>query len=763
MSIATRSSPSVRLLAALPLLAVALPARAERQRPAFDPRLHIRPPTMKAVGGGSAELVYDVDFEVAAARWRASHPGPVAADGAVTVSGEVVVVQGDDQIATFDGGGYGLNDDALAVVARRAIQAVGDNFQAITTWLTFDDRRSSAAEAYEMPVKNEVEGLGRLPIRDASAAFGSQGVLRSMLNMKTVGLRAGDTKESWTGALETWGQESAHRWMVFMLFRDPRNGRISDWLLGRDCAHYSRYVDTQASVHDGLAWQDNGNGTFTWTEANKRYGDLDLYGMGLMAADEVPPFFLIDDIPGYKYPATCRDYGALVRYPERTVSGTRVDITIDDVIAANGERRVPSRERQDYWREAEVIVTAPNETAQSPRVVALAARINKARLYWEQWNREASRNRLVMCTQLSADCGDPRSDVAGVAFNTAGKAPGSGPLAVDVQITNPGGRQVSAAKATIQVTVGGQGDVRTDSKDVGTLDPGATRTVSFPLDLRSVPCGTQIAVKASTQSDYHFHRGSGSFLVGTSDRFSDGFEADSGWTIDPDGDDSTLGAQWERGRPEATSLFQSSVQPGAAHGGGDAWVTGLSAAGTSTRSSLVREGKATLQSPLYDTDGLRDPLLRYWVSFAGVRTDGTGQSFEPSPQSSLVVQARSVDMSAAGAATPGEWVDIDTIDNSVAPDWTQRTAALPRAVTGKNRLQLRFVATDANPEQGGVEAAIDDITITTNLPACYLPPAPPAGAQSGGGGCTVGGRASPPLLVLLGLGLGLPLARRRRR
>jgi hypothetical protein len=171
--------------------------------------------------------------------------------------------------------------------------------------MTFEDQTSMSAEAYEVPVKNEVEGLGSLRVMDRSVLYGSSGVLRSVLNMKTVGLKAGETMESWRPSLETWGQESAHRWLAFFNFIDPRTGQALDAMLGRQCSHYSRFVDTQASVHDGFAWTDNGDGSFTWTDYSKRYGNLDLYGMGLMAPDEVPPFFLIDDVAGYTYPPSC--------------------------------------------------------------------------------------------------------------------------------------------------------------------------------------------------------------------------------------------------------------------------------------------------------------------------------------------------------------------------------------------------------------------------------------------------------------------------
>jgi hypothetical protein len=148
-----RSFPSVRLLAGLILTSLAAPAHAERLRSAFDPQIHLRPPTMKSVDGGAAELVYDADFIDAAARYRAEHPG-FAAPGGVTQNGEVVLIQADDQIATFDGVGYGLTGNGLLAVARRLIEHNGDNFQAITLWMTFEDRMSSKAEAYEVPVKN---------------------------------------------------------------------------------------------------------------------------------------------------------------------------------------------------------------------------------------------------------------------------------------------------------------------------------------------------------------------------------------------------------------------------------------------------------------------------------------------------------------------------------------------------------------------------------------------------------------------------------
>jgi hypothetical protein len=670
--------------------------------------------------------------------------GPVRA--AVTVSGEVVIVEGDDQILATDGRGWGLVDTSFPILARRVIDAVGDHFQTLTVWLTFEDLGSGDAVAYEMPVKNEVGGLG-YPLFDDSQAFGSHGVLRAVLNMKTVALGTGGTVESWAHPLAIWGQEAAHRWLVYLLFRDPRTGQPSDALLGRDCAHYSRYVDTQASVHDGFAWKDNGNGTFTWTEANKRYGNLDLYGMGLMAPDEVPPFFLIDGIPGYTYPRNCSAYSSQAHPASKTIMGQRVDVTIDDVIAANGPRHLLDSERQDYWREAEVILTQPGETATSPRVVQLAKRIEQARLFWEDWNRQASRHRLVICTQVSADCGDPRSEVSAVVLDPAGVAPEWGPIPVEVEVSNDGTRETPSITATVEARLL-DGQVRRASRAVGALAPAARRQVSVPLDLHGVACGTEVAVTASAQSDYHYHRRQSAYLLGMERKVSDGFESDTGWSTNPDGDDSAEGAPWERGTPQVTNLLGSVVQPGAAHGGADAWVTGLGAT-RGERSTLARAGKSTLQSPPYDSAGMHAPSLSYWLSFAGVEGDGT--RLVPSPRSRLLVQARGVGTT--------EWLDIDTLANEIsAPDWRHRSVPLPAEVLRASQFQLRFVAIDDNPQQGGVEAAIDDLEIVSRLPNCDVAPPPTGGCAFVGSRGPDASRALPLMVTVL-----YPLVRRRRR
>jgi hypothetical protein len=683
---------------------------------------------MRTLDGGEAPLIEDADFleraRAFAAQRRSRSPGegPTSAPerGLAMRVGEVLILQGDDQTTKTDG--MGATSITLSAVARRAIEELGDSFHFITVWMTFSDAASPMAAAYERTIKNDVRGIN-VGVGDMSAAYGSKGVLRSMLNMKRLAERAGDTRAAWGDRLEVWGQESAHRWLVFMRFLDRRTGRASDQMLGRQCAHYSRFTEAQGSIEDGIWWKDNGNGTFTAQDSTERYGNLDLYGMGLLAADEVPSWFLIDEIPEYKHPGcgTPYDMASSMRPQSRTVTGKRVDITIEDVIAVHGERRPSADDSQSYWREANVVLTLPSETPTTPRAMLIADRVNRARPWWEDWNRGASLNRHVICTQITRDCGDPRSDVAGVKLvPNAGESflPSGAPATAEVDLRNGGGREATGVRLVVEAREGTR--VAGEGRVIGTLAAGQNMTSLLPLPLQYFACGAEVGLKIYTQSDFHHHRWRQTILVGAEAAVRDGFEEDGGWRVNPDGDDTAgpgMGA-WERGAPARTGHANSMtpLQPAGAREGMAAFVTGASR-------GFVRGGRTTLESPAWNSRAWRAPILRYWVSFTSTRQpDPAAPLVEPNPEGRLVVSAR-----AAG----GPWVEVDRLTggaDTVLARWQRRSAALPPEVDLDGTVQLRFVAEDGGVAKGlagtAVEAAIDGFLISSNLPACATLGAP---------------------------------------
>ena len=83
----------------------------------------------------------------------------------------------------------------------------------------------------------------------------------------------------------------------------------------------------------GKFWTDNGDGTFTLDQidfnyANSAYSYLDLYFMGLLPQDEVPDFFLIQNLAHVGFDSNNKPI----------YSGDRLDITVENVIPANGPR-----------------------------------------------------------------------------------------------------------------------------------------------------------------------------------------------------------------------------------------------------------------------------------------------------------------------------------------------------------------------------------------------------------------------------------------
>ena len=94
-------------------------------------------------------------------------------------------------------------------------------------------------------------------------------------------------------ALAVIAHETGHRWLTQFQFSDGRGG-TSDAMLGRQRAHWSFFMDSDASVMEGNDIEDLGGGSFRTIAAAERYSRLDLYGMGLVGANDVPAVFYVD-------------------------------------------------------------------------------------------------------------------------------------------------------------------------------------------------------------------------------------------------------------------------------------------------------------------------------------------------------------------------------------------------------------------------------------------------------------------------------------
>lgn len=243
-----------------------------------------------------------------------------------------------------------INDFPRQEIAKEFYKNHADSYDFLVIFSNFDfTMPEPAAKAFYLEVKNDTQGIGKL-LLDNSVSFGSQGKLQGIIDMGNIGTKISDpVNPGFENTIFLLAHESLHRWGASVRFKEA-DGSLSAALLGKDGTHWSFLLNTYSSLLYGNEWHDNGDGTFTSVGTERYASPLDLYLMGFYDKSEVPPVLLIDnpDIDSAKLP----EAGA-------TATGALKTITIDDVIAAEGERIPSSAASQKAFRTAFIFITRP--------------------------------------------------------------------------------------------------------------------------------------------------------------------------------------------------------------------------------------------------------------------------------------------------------------------------------------------------------------------------------------------------------------------
>ena len=264
----------------------------------------------------------------------------------------------------------GLVDTA---VASNFLSSFADRYDSMIMWLDFPYLLGGNAFAYEFSIKNDIRGIGQ-PIFDATRQVGSRGRLSSIVQMGSLANYPASTETTFLGTnttMDILGQEVGHRWLAFLAVFQPGNPA----LLGRSFAHWSFFFDSQASDMEGNGIRDNGNGSFTTVEATSRYSELDQYVMGLRGASEVGDMFYVENAPGAAGDAP--QIGI-------TFSGQRRDVSIGDIISAEGPRVPSAASAPKNFNMAFVLVTRPGEEPKAGSIEKLEAIRERWIEYWNQ-------------------------------------------------------------------------------------------------------------------------------------------------------------------------------------------------------------------------------------------------------------------------------------------------------------------------------------------------------------------------------------------
>lgn len=633
-------------------------------------------------------------------------------------AGEIVVLEGDATTVGGTAGAYGIDSGNIDAILNQFYATYPDEFDMVSIWTSFPDTLNGGAYFTSPP---GVPGVQRL---------------QGFINMNAVGF--------WQGfdALSTMGQEFGHRWLVFGL---------PDVLVGRDGSHWSSLADLEGSVMDGVDWVDNGDGTFTVAAIMNKYAPIDLWFMGYAANDEVPPFFVLQDAvttEGTPLTPTAIWEGL---GQGATALATRIDQNIDQIIAFSGPQP-PLDQRQTDFRVAFVLVTEPGQTA--AQVSDLVEQMDVIRVGdgmlnpgWNDTYELWTWHRGSMCTDTTADCPLPKARFVGGRVIEGAKSDGDGIVEpgehadVEVDWRNTGNVATVGAIASLSAADIGA----PDEVVIPTIQPNEVQTTVFDVTIpEGLTCAEEHVFTAKATVENRMFEGEIRMTPGVMEGSIESFATSADWFPNVDGTDTAMmQGTWDYGPAQPTANMGYTLQPIGGHGGpsDSAWWTGREA-GFDWLANDVDLGVTRLYSTAYETAGLKEPQLRYYLWYIALNFNTVPPS-QTLGGDELIVEASSND----GAS----WTEIDRVTGEVRL-WERREVPLGSVAGGP--VKFRFSVSDGGTEQNLVEVGIDDIQIISLSPSC-----------GGGCGCRVGGADDQtPLGGVAALALvGLVSMIRRRR
>ncbi len=274
-------------------------------------------------------------------------------------------------------------------MTKRFYQSFADRYDSIVVWTDFNSDLDGAF-AFEITTRNDVMGIGDEVFNDASF-WGSAGELESYVFMGNIERYPSSPDQRVSGAggrpstLGLLAHEFGHRWLASVRFED--NGTRSDGLLGRQKAHWSFFLDSDASFLEGNNISEEGDGRFRTFETVSRYSRLDLYLMGLAPVGEVAPFFFVDDARGIGSTSLINNESS----PQSgvTLDGTKHQVLLDDVLRVEGVREPDFESSPKEFRQAWILLYRSGARPSSDVI----NKVESARIAWEAFFRQITLGR----------------------------------------------------------------------------------------------------------------------------------------------------------------------------------------------------------------------------------------------------------------------------------------------------------------------------------------------------------------------------------
>lgn len=326
------------------------------------------------------------------------------------------LVRGAQAVAEAGCAAQNIAAAALADAVQRAEQRLGVDAELA---LVLSAAAPSCNLIYYVPLANDVRGIGYghedgRELFDDTPSSALQGV--AFLN---------DWPYWRTRPAEFHGafhHELGHRWGARVLADVP--GGAEHELLGRGREHWSYFLDTRGSPHEGNVWLPGADGWLSQTPPHgSEFSWLDLYLMGVATPEEVGPFELL--LRPSTSAVDCRGRPVTSASPPQAcqpllVQAERVQLTIDAILAREGPREPAASTAP---REVSVLALVL-DSAQFPFGPADCRELGGVLEQRFAEFAQATRGRLALSAVLpaAADCDAPEWSVAPVPASAASPA-----------------------------------------------------------------------------------------------------------------------------------------------------------------------------------------------------------------------------------------------------------------------------------------------------------------------------------------------------
>jgi uncharacterized protein (TIGR03437 family) len=390
-------------------------------------------------------------------------------------------------------------DELNAIKAFYTAHPGQDVYDFIYVLLDFNFDFGDGTIAYYQPGRNDISGNGQPTFNaDPYGLSGSAQRLRGFLELSSLnGLYPEYPTTRFLGAnhaLSVIGQEQGHYWLAYPAF--PQISRTL--LLGRDNDHWSFFFNVEASLSkpaarrsssmEGNVLRENSDGTFTTVGLIDGYTKLDQYLMGLRPASEVPESFVLTNVVapfGITRMSEPR--------PNVTMSGTKVPVTIAQIVQANGGEVSPGP-TPGVTKNYRAAVLLIEQAGRQPTAQSLN-KLTRYRLAWESYFAQSTDFLASINTGIAAASVARAIAVVSAASFVGPLVPGSLGAIFGAGLTN--GVTLSAPGQPLPTNLGGV-EVRIDgtSAPLFFVSPGQ---INFQLP-RNIAATTTLLSSGTVQS-----------------------------------------------------------------------------------------------------------------------------------------------------------------------------------------------------------------------------------------------------------------------